>query len=378
MNKQNKPDIKTHNNPIEEIESHSNESENKKSASGKMLENLSEECGNEGLEKNELYNNNAATVRIKNEYLMTHSINFDEAKETIKNKQIKDIGSELNDKKTAIDNNENSNNLKTGNLKEEVRIIEEHFINTNRDFKPILYDEDLNAVIEEEKLMQSKAKNNIMNILEKKTSNDNNEIINKFINNNFENNMFQNKAVEIKLEENDNNKEDINFKNTDNRGENGQVKAGNENNFNTLNIDEHLKDTNLVGNYRNEHFANTDDIMIVSFIEDKMICDRKGIFYGLNKIYLFINKKSGSQEGKTILDIAAKHHKNFEVKNNDLNVFNELYQNIYIIKTINQQTNNKSKETEELYVFVVDLLENDRKSSGIESLKIDSSQGKKI
>lgn len=382
MNKLNNPQISAKVNFIDKIEINSDDSKNNKFSSERMLENiLADDCVNEEFYKNELdNNNNVTTVRIKKENLMTHSINFDEAKETIKSKQKKDYtSSDINDKKTAIDNNyENSNFGKTGNLTEEVKIIEEHFINTNRDFKPILYDEDLNAKLEEEKLKQNEFKQNLPNKIENKLKQDN-EIINKFLNNNFENNMFQNQVEKVKEEDNNNDKEEINFKETiyknTNNNENEYNKTENKYN-NTLNVDEQIKDTHLAGNYRNENYANTDDIMIVSFIEDKMKLDRKGIFYGMNKIYLFINKRSGSQEGKTMLEIVSKHHKNFEIKGSDINLFNELYQNINIIKIITKQGDSKSKEIQDIYVFVIDLLDNDKKQSGIESLRIDSSQGK--
>jgi len=357
----------------EDIQFHSNDIQEKKIGSEKMFDNFYEDCGSEGVENNGLYINNVPTVRIKNENLMTHTINFDEAMKTIKNKQITDFGIDINHKNIEI--NDNSNIRETGNLKlkEEVKMIEEHFINSNRDFKPILYDEDLNAIIEEEKLKQSKSKNNKFNIVESKNEN-NNEIINKLINFNFRENMIQNKAYYQKEEDNINNNEDeINFRNKNNKDINILVKKGNEYN-NNLNVDKHFKDTQARNN-GNDNFLNSDDVLIVSFIEDKM-SERKGIFYGLNKIYLFVNKRSGAQEGNTILEITSKHHKNFEVNTTDINLFNELYHNIYIVKL--SQTNKKSKETEDIYVFVIDLLDSDKKSSGIESLRIESAQGKRI
>ena len=376
MNIINKAQINNEKNLKEVIECQSNDSKNNKFISGKMFENLSEDCGSEGLDKNELYNNIAATVRIKNKNIMTQTINFDTIKETISKKQIIDLATDFNHyKNTEIDFDDYSKNRKIDYLNEEMKMIEEHFINTNRDFKPILYDENLNTIMEEEKLKQTKYKNNVLNNFENHTSNVN-EIINKnIIINKIKDKMFQNKPEETNVDQDDIYFKSSNYQIETIRNEIEFERKGDDY-YNTLNIEQHFKDTNLVGNYRNEHFANTDDIMIVSFIEDKMKFDRKGIFYGLNKIYLFINKKSGSQEGKTILNLSSKHHKNFDVKDTDINLFNELYQNINVVKIINKQTNNKSKESEDVYVFIIDILDNDRKTSGIENLKIDTSHGK--
>lgn len=362
----------------EEKEFQSNEINHENISSGKRLENLSEDFEDEGLDRNELYNN-PATVRIKKENIMTDSINFDSVKEDTLKKQAIDLESNLNhDKKTEIEYNGNLFNRKSDNIKKEIQIIEEHFINTNRDFKPILYDEDFNNIIVEEKMKQTNAKHNHINRYDNPVKNVD-EMKDKINNNFFRDNVFENNIEEIKENTNEDN-DIINCKNSNKNNESNEseiefTKKGDDY-TNTLNVDDHLKDTNLVGNYRNEPFANTDDIMIVSFIEDKLKSDKNGIFYGLNKIYFFVNKRSGSQEGKIILDISQKHNKNFEVKENDKNVFNELYQNINVVKVIRKKNSNNTKETEDIYVFVIDLLDNEKITSGIESLKINCSQGK--
>ena len=50
------------------------------------------------------------------------------------------------------------------------------------------------------------------------------------------------------------------------------------------------------------------------------------------KYFFFINKKSGSQEGNIFLKIALQNNRNFPIDEFDVNLFNEIYQNILIVK----------------------------------------------
>jgi len=347
-------------------------------------ENLTEDFVNESFNRNDP-NFNAVTVRINNDYYTNNKINFDIVKannsQNNNKNSIFDNMNKIPDGNIDIHDNGDSILKSSCNIKEEIKTIEEHFIGTNRDFKPILYDEDLNNIIEIERNIKLKNSNNYQN--KEKENIQNSE---KNYNNGYKepNNIINIKLEEPKELDNQSFDDNIVFKKT-NRDkleylQPEQIKEENDEKYNNFNKENYLIkndkhfDDNVVTNYRNEKFANTDEIMIVSFIEEKMKTDHKGIFYGKKKIYLFVNKKSGSREGIEILHISEKHHKNFEVNSTDLNLFNELYENIFVVKITNNIIN-KNNQSEDMYIFVVDLIENQSRIIGIEMLRQDNIYG---
>ncbi len=374
--------------------------------------------------------NEEITVRIKKEDYKEISKNiFETAKKSFIEKIIRN-NFEKNLTQTnklysnsrldsELSKNSNHNKDKINHLKEEIKIIEEHFIATNRDYKPILYDEDLSCIIEEKKkkkilnysnhqlnpdddinhnynskiLINKKKFDGMENI--KKASNNNliKQMNNLNMNKNDENEFSlenQKKMGRSKEKEDENLYEDdneINFKNVDSKvAQFNEERKNIKNKFiqkveinNNQNLDEN---ENYADNYKNEYLASSDDIMVVSFIQEKMNVV-KGVFHGLNKIYLFVNKKSGSQEGKSILDISEKYNNNFKVSEQDANLFSELYSNIWVVKITNSffikkisGKNNNSYKKEDIYIFVIDLMDLTQKNNGIEVLGHDINFGK--
>lgn len=138
--------------------------------------------------------------------------------------------------------------------------------------------------------------------------------------------------------------------------------------------------TNLeYNNYQKENFAVTEDVMVISNLEEKMTNDFKGVFYGKNKVYLFINKASGAQEGQEVINLASKFHRNFNVPESEEIMFNELYGELLVVKLTNKinalENRTSNLDAREVYLYVIDLLDAKKYNFGIERLRSELQQG---
>ena len=104
------------------------------------------------------------------------------------------------------------------------------------------------------------------------------------------------------------------------------------------------------------------DIMVISDMEIKMKIEQKTLFEDKHKVFMFINKRSGSQEGKELLTVAAMQNKNFNISGEDSEIYKECYNKIIINKITN-------KRDDEIYVFSIDVIDHDINRAGVERLK---------
>lgn len=95
-----------------------------------------------------------------------------------------------------------------------------------------------------------------------------------------------------------------------------------------------------------------------------------------NKIFLFINKISGSQEGKKIISLSENLDKNFTLTLEEEKIINIKYAGLYIIKLINNKisSNSNSSISGDVFVIVVDVLDSLKNSLGIKRLSLESQQ----
>lgn len=287
----------------------------------------------------------------------------------------KNINDQPNYTINIIDPNEMDLNFDKNTIKTKIDYVEENKINFENAKENIIFYKRKSSVSNDIPILKAKGvmnrnideNKNIFNNHDHEIKDNEDERINyKFSqilnqeipqqkNPNKENNNIEN-IININNIEDDFNNITLNKKNNKNFSDNKENQIVQEN---ISTSDKDLKN--------NQEFITILDTKKELLEKEIEINEKIKLFKDKNLIYVFINKKSGSQEGQIFINIANKHNKNFPISIEETKILKDCYPNIYIVK-INTNSYDKNKH-DDVYTIIIDILDKTSKIDGIESLK---------